>query len=73
MSPRQLAHPVFEPDDGLFGDASSELRFAPHSEAEERPVLRSGNGTVLCLDLKLDATFDEAGQGLHDPPAGRSL
>ena len=35
MSPRQLAHPVFEPDDCLVGDASPELRFVPHREPEE--------------------------------------
>jgi hypothetical protein len=26
MSPRQLAHPVFEPDDGLFRNVSMTLR-----------------------------------------------
>ena len=31
---------------------------------------RSGNGTLLRVDLKLEAPFDEAGQALHDPPAG---
>ena len=70
MSPRQLAHPVFEPDDGLVGNASPELRFVPHREAEERAVPRSGNGTLLRVDLKLEAPFDEAGQALHDPSAG---
>ena len=59
MSPRQLAHPVFEPDDGLVGDASPEFRFVPHRKAEERPVPRSGNGTLLRVDLKLEAPFDE--------------
>ena len=70
MSPRQLAHPVLEPDDGLVGDASPELRFVPYREAEERPVPRSGNSTLLRVDLKLQAPFDEAGQALHNPPAG---
>ena len=31
---------------------------------------RSGNGTLLRVDLKLEAPFDEAGQALHDPSAG---
>jgi len=70
MSPRQLAHPVLEPDDGLGGDASPKLQFVPHRETEERPVPWSGNGTLLRVDLKLEAPFDEAGQALHDPPTG---
>ena len=31
---------------------------------------RSGNSTLLRVDLKLQAPFDEAGQALHNPPAG---
>jgi hypothetical protein len=70
MSPRQLAHPVFEPGDGFVGDAAPELRFVPYREAKERAVPRSGDGTLLRVDLKLEAPFDEAGQALHDPVAG---
>ena len=31
---------------------------------------RSGNGTLVRVDLKLEAPFDEAGQARHDPLVG---
>src|SRR4029077_6441942 len=40
-------------------------------EAEERPVPRSGEGTLLRVDLQFETVLDEAGQARHDPPAGR--
>src|SRR6267142_2343868 len=70
MPPRQLANPVFEPGHGLVGNAPPERRVILDREAEERPVPRSGDGTLLRVDLQLEASFDEAGQARHDPPAG---
>ena len=70
MPPRQLAHPVFEPGDGLGGDTPAQLRFVPQRKAEERASPRSVHGALCGVDLKLEAAFDEAGHALHDPPAG---
>src|ERR1700730_1363044 len=70
MPPGQFANPVFEPGHGLVGDASPEHRIILDREAEERPVPRSVDGTLLRVDLQLEASFDEAGQARHDPPAG---
>src|ERR1700694_4687760 len=70
MPPGQFANSVFEPGHGLVGDASPEPRVILDREAEERPVPRSGDGTLLRVDLQLEASFDEAGQARHDPPAG---
>src|ERR1700736_1306158 len=70
MPPGQFAHPIFEPGHSLVGDASPERRVILDREAEERPVPRSGDGTLLRVDLQLEASFDEAGQARHDPPAG---
>src|ERR1700730_12643035 len=70
MPPGQFANSVFEPGHGLVGDASPEPRIILDREAEERPVPRSGDGTLLRVDLQLEASFDEAGQARHDPPAG---
>src|SRR5207247_981440 len=70
MPPGQFANSVFEPGHGLVGDASPEPRIILDREAEERPVPRSGDGTFLRVDLQLEASFDEAGQARHDPPAG---
>src|SRR5467141_3460746 len=70
MPPRQFANPVFEPGHGLVGNAPPECRIILDREAEERPVPRSGDGTLLGVDLQLEAPFDEAGQARHDPPAG---
>ena len=47
MPPRQVAHPVFEPGDGLVGDASPRLRFVRDREAKEGPLPRPGDGTLL--------------------------
>src|SRR5215813_9810938 len=69
MPPRQFANPVFEPDHGLVGDAPPEAWVILDREAEERPVPRSGDGTLLRIDLQFEATFDEAGQARHDPSA----
>src|SRR3954451_2338332 len=70
MPSRQCAHPMFEAGDGLVGNASPERPVIPHGEAEELPAPRLGNSTLLRVDLKLEAPFDEAGQALHDTPAG---
>src|ERR1700758_2378330 len=69
MSLRQLADPILKSSHGLGGDASSECGFVPHCEAEERPIPRSGDGTLFHVDLEFEAPFDEAGQALHNPPA----
>src|SRR5205823_395021 len=70
MPPRQFANSVFEPDHGLVGNAPSVRRVILDREAEERPVPRSGDGTLLRVDLQLEAPFNEAGQARHDPSAG---
>src|SRR5215831_15021623 len=72
MSPRQFANPVLEPGHGLVGDASPEAWVILDPEAEERPVPRSGDGTLLRIDLQFEAPFDEAGQARHDPSASVS-
>src|SRR5215831_7025810 len=69
VPPRQLTDPVFEPGHGLVGDAPPEQRVVPDHEAKERPLPRSGDGTLLRVDLKLEAAFDEVGQACHDPSA----
>ena len=69
MPPRQFANPVFEPGHGLVGDAPPEAWVILDREAEERPVPRSGDGTLLRIDLQFEAPFDEAGQARHDPSA----
>src|SRR5215831_5131416 len=69
VPPRQLTDPVFEPGHGLVGDAPPEQRVVPDREAKERPLPRSGDGTLLRVDLKLEAAFDEVGQACHDPSA----
>ena len=53
-----------------MGQVGPERRVILDREAEERPVPRSGDGTLGCVDLQLEASFDEAGQARHDPPAG---
>src|SRR3978361_1658027 len=70
MSPRQVADPIFEPGYRLVGDASPRLRFVRDGKAKERPLPRPGDGTLLCVDLELEASLDEAGQAHHDPVAG---
>src|SRR5712664_4538722 len=70
MPPRQFANSVFEPGHGLIGNAPPKRRVILDREAEERPVPRSGDGTLLGVDLQFEAPFDEAGQARHDPPAG---
>src|ERR1700674_2647316 len=72
MPPGQFANSVFEPGHGLVGDASPEPRIILDREAEERPVPRSGDGTLLRVDLQLEASFDGAGQARDAPPAGVS-
>jgi hypothetical protein len=62
VSPRQVANPVLEPGYGLVGDASPRLRFVRDGEAKERPLPRPGDGTLLRVDLELEASLDEAGQ-----------
>src|SRR5205814_6432573 len=52
MPPRQFANSVFEPDHGLVGNAPSVRRVILDREAEERPVPRSGDGTLLRVDLQ---------------------
>jgi len=47
MPPRQFANPVFEPGHGLVGNAPPVRRVILDREAEERPVPRSGDGTLL--------------------------
>src|SRR5437588_10072 len=47
MPPRQFANPFFEPGHGLVGDAPPEGWVILDREAEERPVPRSGDGTLL--------------------------
>src|SRR5438094_6019964 len=70
MPPGQFANSVFEPGHGLVGNAPPERRIILDHEAEERPVPRSGDGTLRRVDLQLEASFDEAGQARHDPSAG---
>src|SRR5262249_36299955 len=72
MPPRQFANPVLEPGHGLVGDASPEAWVILDREAEERPVPRAGDGTLLRIDLQFEAPFDEAGQARHDPSASVS-
>src|SRR5947208_2113712 len=69
MPPGQFANPVFEPGHGLVGNAPPERRIILDREAEERPVPRSGDGTLRRIDLQFEAPFDEAGQARHDPSA----
>src|SRR4051812_11246509 len=69
MPARQFAKPVFEPDHGLVGDAPPEAWAILDREAKERPVPRSGDGTLLRIDLQFESPFDEAGQARHDPSA----
>jgi hypothetical protein len=45
------------------------LRFVRDGEAKERPLPRPGDGTLLRVDLELEASLDEAGQVGHDPVA----
>jgi alkanesulfonate monooxygenase SsuD/methylene tetrahydromethanopterin reductase-like flavin-dependent oxidoreductase (luciferase family) len=62
--------------DGFVLAASSMLGAAMHRRrscvvvldrrAQERPVPRSGDGALLRVDLKLEESFDEAGQACHD-------
>ena len=54
VSPRQVAHPVLEPGDGLVGDAPPRLRFVRDREAKERSLPRPGDGTLLRVDLQLE-------------------
>src|SRR5271166_221418 len=70
MSPRQVANPVFEPGHGFVGDASPRLRFVRDGKAKEGTLPRLGDGTLLRVDLELEASLDEAGQVHHDPVAG---
>ncbi len=70
IPPGQFANSVFEPGHGFVGDAPPEHRVILDREAEERPVPRPGDGTLFRVDLQLEASFDEAGQARHDPPAG---
>src|SRR5690348_12495335 len=70
MPPGQFANSVFEPSHGLVGDASPERRVILDREAEERPLPRSGDSTLLRVDLQFETSFDEAGQARHNPPAG---
>jgi hypothetical protein len=51
---------------GVF---ATELESAD-GKAKERPLPRPGDGTLLRVDLKLEASLDEAGQARHDPVAG---
>src|SRR5260370_21043492 len=68
MPPGQFANSVFEPGHGLVGDAPPEHRIILDREAKERAVPRPGDGTLLRVDLQLEASLDEAGQARHDPP-----
>src|ERR1700730_19329112 len=70
MTPRQVADPVLEPGYGLVGYTSPRLRFVRDREAKERALPRPGDGTLLRIDLKPEASLDEAGQAGHDPVAG---
>jgi hypothetical protein len=54
MPPRQFANPVFEPGPGLVGNAPPESRIILDSEAEERLVPRSSDGTLLRVDLQFE-------------------
>src|SRR3954454_20415274 len=70
MTPRQVADPVLEPGQRLVGDTSPWLRFVRDREAKERPLPRPGGGTLLRVDLKLEAPFEEASKTRHHPQAG---
>jgi len=69
VPPRQLADPIFEPGHSLVGNAPPEPRIVLDCKAEERPVPRTGDGTLLRVDPQFEAPFDKAGQALHNPPA----
>jgi hypothetical protein len=73
MPPRQFANSLFKPGHGLVGNAPSERRVILDCEAEERPVSRPGDGTLLRIDLQFETSFDEAGQARHDPPPASLL
>src|SRR5712691_8198349 len=70
MPPSHFANSVFKSGHGLVGDAPPERRIIRDREAKERAVPRPGDGTLLRVDLQLEASFDKEGQALHDPPAG---
>jgi hypothetical protein len=55
QSPRQLTHPVLEPDDGLVGDASPELRFVVRDHDDQT---RTRNRQVKCDRFPDAAVFD---------------
>src|SRR6267378_3367883 len=62
-----------DPDDATQAPSDPAIQrwqLAPLAEAEEPPVPRSGDGTLLGVDLQFEAPFDEAGQARHDPLAG---
>src|SRR3954454_14767075 len=70
MAPGQAPNPVFEPGQRLVGDASPRLRLVRDREAKERALPRPGHGTLLRVDLKLEAPFDEASEARHHPNPG---
>src|ERR1700760_753541 len=70
MSPCQVANPVLEPGQRLLGDASPRLRFFRDREAKERALPRPGNGTLPRIDLKLEASLDEASKTRHHAQSG---
>src|SRR5713101_6502522 len=70
VPPSPFTNPIFKPGHGLVGDAPPERRVIRDREAKERAVPRSGDGTLLRVDLQFEASFDKEGQALHDPPAG---
>src|SRR4051794_4862342 len=70
MAPGQAPNPVLEPGQRLVGDASPRLHLVRDREAKERALPRPGHGTLLRVDLKLEAPFYEASEARHHSDPG---
>ena len=70
MTPCQVADPVLEPGHALSAMRRRGCAIVRDREAKERSLPRPGDGTLLRVDLELEASLDEAGQACHDPLAG---
>jgi len=58
MSPCQIADPVLEPDQRLVGDAAPRLLLVRDRKAKERALPWPGGGTLLRVELKLEAPLN---------------
>ena len=70
MSPCQVTDPVLEPGQRLLGDAAPRLLLVRDREAKERALPWPGDGTLLRVDLKFEASLDEASQARHHAQSG---